>query len=83
MKFAPVPALARRRHRPLLGRERVDPHRRAATMAGNQHLRRKRTMMERSCGNCRHFHALLSADLGYFVGTCHRQPPSAVPVPLE
>ena len=36
-------------------------------------------MMHRSCDNCRHFHTMLSADLGEHFGTCHRNPPRLVP----
>jgi hypothetical protein len=36
-------------------------------------------MLHRSCDNCRHFHSLLSADLGEHFGTCHRHPPRLVP----
>jgi hypothetical protein len=41
-----------------------------------------RSTMDRSCDNCRHFHAMLSADLNEHFGTCHRNPPRLVPFEL-
>ena len=38
--------------------------------------------MHRACGNCRHFHDLLTPALGEHFGTCHRHPPAHVPFEL-